>query len=396
MIVNIIILFNFFSQSLEINDLTKAYAFLQKRHIDSANYYFTAAINNNPNNTTLYIERGKTFIKLNQIDRAIKDFNKANSIKNNIASYYLAYSYALIKDTINTIKYTKDNLSSSYKAKKIEYQLETAFLFLKNNPEWNKIWEKEWYSTNENLIGELRFNANIKDWNSIIKTIQNLEINKKKLSHEMNYYASLAYFNLKNYKTATFYIDKAIRINKNPQYYELRAKCKAAQNDFRGCDDDLNYALKENPYDFSLYIEHAKTLCKLHRYEESSNVLSNYIVLFPEDTSAMFLYSEVSFYNENYITTLEILNKLISINTKDIYLLLRARTYSKLKLNNNALKDYDSISNKNPNNAQILVERALLKIEMGDKKNACIDLLKAEQLGSVDAANLRWQNCSMP
>lgn len=118
-IILCVFLYTFFSESGNSKKQSQAWAFEKNNDYKSASEIYTQLINDNPENDSYYNNRAKCEIELSDYKSAIKDCEKALSIKPSGWIYY-TYAYALYydekyKDACNAINksiemgYTKDN-----------------------------------------------------------------------------------------------------------------------------------------------------------------------------------------------------------------------------------------------------------------------------------------------
>jgi tetratricopeptide (TPR) repeat protein len=58
-----------------------------------------------------------------------------------------------------------------------------------------------------------------------------------------------------------------------------------------------------------------------------------------------------------------------------------------------ALKDFTFVIQKDPNPGMAYYHRGLLRVQLNDKTNACLDFKKSEELKYEKAAAARLQSC---
>lgn len=86
--------------------------------------------------------RCTAYLILKDLDSAIKDSNKANELKENLSSYNLACAYALKTEIDTAFKWLENNLQSEYKVKKEQIEKDTDLLNIHYDKRWNELLEK--------------------------------------------------------------------------------------------------------------------------------------------------------------------------------------------------------------------------------------------------------------
>ncbi|PKK79037.1 hypothetical protein RhiirC2_860864 [Rhizophagus irregularis] len=192
-------------------------------------------------------------------------------------------------------------------------------------------------------------------------------------SYTMRCILAYAYRNLNSYKLAFLYLNEAIKLKrKNPIAYCIRGEIFFKQNIYEYAIFDLNisisYKLKvnnvyillgnsnllegeksqeKNDYTISCY-DHA-----LKNYNIAlQNNPNNYICL----KNCAYIYE----YQEKYLNTLEMLDKLLGINQDDsLFLCYYGEILNDLKRYNESLIIFTKASNLDPENIHILIKQAI-------------------------------------
>ncbi|HEY9124447.1 MAG TPA: hypothetical protein PK252_06055 [Bacteroidales bacterium] len=373
--------------------LQKAVAYSQQNTEDSANFYFSKAIEETPNNYLVYLRQGMFLYSLKK--DAKLPLLKANTLRKNSASFYLALVFASERDTLNTIKYLKQNLSSEYQVKPSDIKMEKAFSFLEKTEQWKTLWEQNWYNKNDELIGELLFLYHSGNYMEVINTVSNFAINNQKISHEMYYLRACSYLALGNYNAALSDINEAIRINKHrSKYFELRADVKIKLKQYVQASKDYKEAKRLDLLNFEAICKNAYCFLLQQQYEQSLEEIAIYIYLLPQNEKGLYIGAQAAFHSNKYIKSLEYLNTLFKAgyNNTDYYI-LRAKCYAQAQLTNNALQDLNTVLNKQPHNISALLERGNIYYSIKQFSQACEDWKKAKSLGSLQADKLLWMNC---
>jgi tetratricopeptide (TPR) repeat protein len=393
-LLSLIIVISFQYSKSQVNDYLRARAFEIQDKTDSALLYYSKIIDTKPNEKVL-LQRGNLFLEIGSVDKAIFDFERAERFKINTASFNLAVCYAKLKDTLKTISYLRQNLSSAFKVNISDIKMESAFIFLYKTNEWENLWLQDWYSKYDQQLGELRFIYNSGDWLGVINFVSDIVIQSNEVRNEMLAMRAKAFFEMDNLQSAFEDYNKAINTNKrNYTYFEGRAEVEMKLKNFKSAEMDFNKAIQLAPDEFILYKKRCNCRMEMGKYTEGLEDASLLLSLFPSDLEALKLAGITNYKLEKYIKALEHFNNLINVsNYNTDYYLYRARIYSKTGMISNAFKDYDLILEKDQNNTTALKERANLRMNNNNPKGACSDWLRAEKLGDIEAGNLRWQNC---
>ncbi len=376
------------------SDYLKGKAFEIKNQPDSAIFYYSKILEKSKSDSKIYLERGKVYYQMQNFSEAIDDYNKANKIAADVADFELSQCYARLGDLNQTIILLKKHLTSKYKFPQVLIRMDKAFSRFENNKDWIDLWKDEWYDKYDSQVGEARFMANNNDWLGVINFISDILKNDSK-HHELFYYRAKAFYEMNNYNTAMNDYSKAIEVNKHHyEYFEGRAETYIKLNKNKEASIDFSKAINLAPDEFRLYLKRAESYLLLGNNELAKADVDFYLILFDEDSAATYLAGRIAFASENYLTALTNFNHLISSYAQTArYYLSRGETYEKTGMSSNALKDYNSCLNIEPDNIVALRKRGQLLLNKGEKKAACQDFKKAMNLGDFQSNNLFLDNC---
>ena len=161
-------------------------------------------------------------------------------------------------------------------------------------------------------------------------------------------------YNSSNYKEAIVDLNKAIKLQ--PKYapaYNLRGLCKSGLKDFKNSISDYDKAIKLKPDYAAAYMNRGDSNAYLKRNKKAF-----------ED------YLEVTKIDSKNDTAFDYcgLQKTVLGNFEE------------------SIKYFDKAININPNNADYYLSRGFSKLKLNNKQSAYLDLKKAKELGSKDAA----------
>jgi len=166
----------------------------------------------------------------------------------------------------------------------------------------------------------------------------------------------------KEYMEALLNLNKAIELD--PKYavaYYMRGNIKDAFDDRHGAMKDYNTAIDKNPKFAEAYFSRGNVKMKLQDYYGAIS-----------DFSAAILINEA--YIEAYLN--------------------RGKAKQFLQAYEDAIHDCTKIIEINPKSIDAYYMRGVLRIEFGDRKNGCLDLSKAGELGDLKAYDTIKEKCN--
>ena len=283
---------------------------------------------------------------------AIKDFTNAIKCDYDYIDIYLKRAECYIginnhKKAIKDLNYVLDNSSDEEKRANVYYLIAILkYYILKDQvgalaacDEVFKINNADWYNFTINLKATILYE--IKDYNNAIECY-------KKIEEDGLYspYKELGeiYYEMKNYKEALKYLNKALKKGRDSKALYIRSCVKRELGDFDGAENDLQ------------------------KYEAS-----DFEVKAPYLTEV-----KLEYYRHNYLNELSAIDRKIKINRKNSSLYLkRARINIACKKYKNALKDLNVYIKSNNNDECAYIERARLKRCLGSIQDSDNDLIEA-------------------
>jgi tetratricopeptide (TPR) repeat protein len=278
------------------------------------------------------------------------------------------------------------------------------------------------------LILSITTFMNIDTWkNSKTLWTKALDINPK--NHYAMYSLGLAYFtDDKKPEKAVEYLDKAIALKENFQYYNNRGRFKFVLNDikgslkdinksieldsnsyaaynnrgaiqqkfgnFKGALDDFNKALKLKPN----FTEASNNRSKVLRLLALDSLINNNVPISSEQKPEIIEFikrtSDIYIINKDFEKASQLLQK--GINIDPYYSVFHEMLAVMYQVNNDfgkALNAYNQGLLYMPSEASLLIGRALLYLEKGDTIKACHDLKFADKRQYPEAASLSKQLC---
>jgi len=383
------------SAQYPLHPALKAQAFWVNQQTDSALAILSQLIEGKHNTEKWLMIRSQIYFKNGQTSEAINDLQQAEKKRPGIATYMLAKTYALKRDTAKTLLYLEKNLNSAYKVTKNVIMQEKSFYFLYKTDQWKKLWEKEWYNRYEYYEGEMRYQYEAGNWTAVINMMADMGKDARRLSAHAFYMTAMAYLKLENYAAALNYFSLALsKSKKESLYYAARGDCYLQMKNYAKALDDYTQAIGLSPEIPAYYLQYIRALMGVKKSDAAYETALAMSQLFPADNEVLYVFAEVAYQNKLYLQALTYINQLINPSPDDsAYLHLRALCYTKTAMITQALKDYDKLLQKYPRQPIYWFERGWLYFQINEKQKACNDWQQSARLGSPKASQLLWENC---
>jgi tetratricopeptide (TPR) repeat protein len=335
-----------------------------------------------------------------------------------------SYLFAQQKDTTRSIDPAGDLYKIALKeidSLKYKQAIKTLSAALKKNPEMTAAYNKAAFCKMQ-----------LKDFKGAQKDLQQ----SLKIDHdheETIKYLGRAFFMDKKYEDAKKHYDEALKMAIND--YELIyyiAELKLIGNDLNGALNSINdclfykpnyapailkrgiikyqqkeykYAIKDitdglaiskdTNFDAEIYRARAKANFEIADFRSAISDYSKILEHFPNDEDALVYRAGAKINVNDNSSAINDLDKAISINKKNhIAFNFRGTAKGGLKLYIDGLYDLDQSIKLKFDYHSAYVNRAAIKMASKDRKGACSDLEKADQLGSGIAYRLIQQYCT--
>ncbi|MBN2813162.1 MAG: tetratricopeptide repeat protein [Bacteroidales bacterium] len=355
---------------------------------------FSLAIARNNADEQLYINRGKAYLELNEIDQAIEDFKEANLINSHVADILLAKAFARNGDVGNALKHIESHLQSDFRLPADSIKKDPGFDAIQESPEWYTIWQKEWYTDAEKVIAEAVYYHGRQQYdqaislldNALLQTPDDIQLLLQRGSvfqSQGNYAGAIADY------SAVMKKDKLAKgvVGKRANAYFKSGRYKDAVADF-------NKAIREDPGNFGLYLQRADAFAGQQLWSQSIKDMKLYMKYFEQDLSAVFKCGGFYFEAGDYINALKCFNQNLKEDPNNgTYYKARGKTYYKTATYQYALSDLSMSLDLMPGDAETWMYLGLCKIQTGSNDKGCSDLERAQRMGSTEAVKYLLQYC---
>jgi len=278
------------------------------------------------------------------------------------------------------------------------------------------------------LILSIKTSIDLEPWKNS-KTLWEKALKEDPKNHYAMYSLSLAYFaEYKNPQKALQYLDSAIKLKKDFQYYNNRGRVRYSLKDLNGALEDFNMSIALDSNSFAAYNNRGAIQQHKGNLKKALSDFDKAISLNPNFEDAInnrkkisrllfidsILMNNVAIPSEIHAEVVEFINNMaeVFINNKEFdkaaFYLLKgidfdptqqafheklAVMYQLNKEYPKALEAYNKGLSFLPSNPTLLCGRGILFLEKGDTLNACSDFQRSASQGNPDAANLSKQFC---
>ena len=176
----------------------------------------------------------------------------------------------------------------------------------------------------------------------------------------------------------------------------VKAKTEAVTmvtlNQFESAFDKIQIALKLFPDSASYLAIRGKCYSGMKKYDLAFLDFDKAITLSPNNFDAYFGRALTFYMKNKYQEAFDDFSKVIKMNESfsDAYL-YRAYSCEGMQKNQSALYDYRQVQRLKPHDPLAFYKSGLLKNEMGDRKGACPDFVKAASMGHPEAEDYAKQ-----
>ncbi|PKY23170.1 hypothetical protein RhiirB3_437302 [Rhizophagus irregularis] len=201
---------------------------------------------------------------------------------------------------------------------------------------------------------------------------------------------------LGNYEQAHLCLDEAIKLNeKNSIAWYIRGEIYFKENKYERAMMSLDYSKIREPNINKQYIILGKIYLfeSENNYKESENyrnkAIENFEIALQNDPNNYLCLKNCAYIYEKqeiYLNTLEMLGKLLIINTKDsLILCYYGEILNKLRSYNESIKYFTKANEIDPENVHILIEKAITYCILKKYDEALLDLNRVIQLDSFNS-----------
>jgi len=369
-------------------------AYVVKGDYNKAVESFSLAIMHNNADEQLYIKRGASLLKVNDIDLAVADFSEANLLNEGVADLWLARSFAISDDNNKAMLFLKKHLNSAFRLPEDSIKKDPTFDKLQVTPEWYSLWQQDLYSATEKVAAEVHYYAKKKLYDQAINLLDD-EVAKSPVDPNLAFLRGRIFLLQGNYAAAIADFSTALNVDKSiASGYSQRGLAYLKAGRYKDAVNDFNKALKEEPGNFNLYRQRAEAFAGQQAWGAAIKELSFIMKYFENDLQANFQCGEYYFKSEDYINALKCFNRNLKEDPNNgVYYKARGKTYLKTATYRYAISDLSMSLDLQPGDAETWMYLGIARIQSGDKENGCSDLEKAQRMGGTEALRYIIESC---
>ncbi|HYG01969.1 MAG TPA: tetratricopeptide repeat protein [Chryseosolibacter sp.] len=367
----------------EVDLYNRANIQFQYQNYDEAIALLTNAVIAKPDYADAFALRGDCYYYLKEYNTAIENYLKAEGLKKGRSSYNLACTYALSGNINDAFKYLETNLSSEYKLRLSQINVDPDLESLRKDPRWNGLVQKPWYTPYELALHEADDKINANDLaGSLASETQAISLNP---NDDRAYgLRAILYIRSGEMQKALEDLNQAIRLKPQSVYYGNRGYVNNKLKNSEQTLADYEKAIALDPTNL-VYYDLAMARFGAGKKAEALDALKKHTTYFTRDEMGYYFAGIVASQLNEFNEALSFLNKGIEINGSTYQLYMkRADTYFLMKRFEQAIADYDKVIELEPSFGEAYYIRGNAKGEMRDKDGACADWRKAVQLGFQD------------
>jgi tetratricopeptide (TPR) repeat protein len=379
----------------------KAYGQFLYQNYAEAVTLFTQVIAEKPDLADAYANRGISYHRLGQLDKAIEDYLKDNSLKKGRSSYNLACAYSLQGKKDEAFKLLEQCQKSEYKQLKSTLENDTDFEKIKTDARWKTLLASDFFTPYDKAMIEVNEKFGAKDYEGSIqacdKAIKINKVDKRGISSKA-YLLSL----LGKYDESIEEYDRLIQIDANDfEGYSGKANVYYQQRKYSQALPLYEMATSKNPNYLPFY-ETGMSKYAIGRKDDGISDMKKYCEVYPKDDLTIYTCGRLLYDMQRDSEALPYAEKAIELNQSvPEYYMLRGYINHVKKNWDQAIADYSQvISIKGNGIGEAYYKRGLCKAERyavtksaSDKKGFCSDLESADAKGIAEAAQYLRELC---
>ena len=397
-LVNFVLIFFFLpvnGQRLNENYLQARADMLREQHVEAGQKILNIPVGERT--SPMYLILGECYYRTGKYGDAARFFVIADSIRSNPeAMLFAARAFAMMSQPAKATEWLQKYLSSRDKLSEAEVTLDPAFGKIEHSREWKTLWSKEWYNTAERKAAEAAVSLKRNRTTEALGIIDVEIANRTTLAR---FYALRAkvYEAMEQYEPAHESAQTAIRMrNNNPGYFTDAANLAVRVKKYDIALDNINRAIRLDPYQLDLYLQRAAILRLNQRYDDARNDINFYFAYLPADDKALFQMGLAETDAGNPLAGIEYFTMLIDkdISSTDYFM---ARANASIKANNHTQAKHDLAQalDLNPALPDAWCKMGIMLQQEDKIDDACYHWKKALQMGNREAAEFIYKFCSI-
>jgi tetratricopeptide (TPR) repeat protein len=363
----------------------------------TAKYKASADIFNNQKDRSIWYNRRLVEVNWNagNYEKMLVAIQNLRSVNHGLGYFYLARYYVKTDKPDSAFLMLEKMLAERNKPPRSLVKTDSVLRELKTTSKWDSIWRVSHYNEYDLKIEMAEQELRVKNYDLALQLLDEL-IEDRSYKDKPWFLRSKLLYEQGVYRTALNDIDQAIKEDdREAHYYGHRAEVLLKLEKPRKAYKDALKAIELAEYDPRWYELVVRCGIFLEKYAEIKSYAEIYLTGLPEKPKSHFYFAKIIYHTGSCMTALPHINEAIALqNRNPDYFYLRAQIYQSCKVYKQAINDYNMCLDFWPRKAEIYLGRAICRYELGDKKQGCNDLVKAYNLGSHKADDLRRDLCN--
>jgi len=349
----------------------------------------------NERTSQMYLTLGESFYYAGKYSEAARYFTMSDSLRATPeAKLNVARAYAIASQPDKATDWLQKYLSQREKLSEGELGLDPAFAKIERSKEWRELWSKEWYNAAERKAAEAAVLVKRQKYTEALGIIDVEIANRTSLA---KFYAlrAKAYEAMKQFDPAYESAQTAVRMrNNSSDYFTDAANMAIHVKKYDAALDNINQAIRFDPYRLDLYLQRAAILRMNNRIEDARNDINFYFTYLPDDNKAIYQMGMAETQAGNPLAGIEYFTILIDKDksSPDYFI---ARATAGIKTNNYTLASHDLAQalDLNPSLPDALNKMGIVLQCKDNLEEACYYWRDALKLGSSEAAEYIYKYC---
>ena len=374
--------------------LLKGMADIQMERNEAAIENLTLYLETDNTNHLAYLFRAEAHFNLKNWNKAVSDFETANSIKPGSGNLGLARAYASTGDATLAVQHLENHLRSEYRVPEKVIFLDKTFEKIEDSREWRNLWRNDWYSDREHILRDLEYLIGNEAYEEALGVLKEA-IQKYPENDEFHSQKARIHVARLEFKQALSEYDLALKYrDDHPDYLAGKAEVLHNLKRSREAITALNRAIYVNPLRLDLYPVRARLYFESGELSRALDDIETYLAYFTGEEEALYLSGRINQEMGKYYPALDRFNQLIQSNSGNPRnFFARGMAYLEAGTYRYAIEDFGMALDLDPSDPLTYLNRGKAFIEIGDVDAACYDFDKARRKGNKEAYNLYYKHC---
>jgi tetratricopeptide (TPR) repeat protein len=342
----------------------------------------------------MYFTLGESSYASGKYAQSARYFESSDSIRTNPeATLYAARAYAMLEQAVKSVELLQKYLPARDKILESEINLDPAFAKIERSRQWRDLWDREWYTAADRLYAQATILLR-RGRHSEALDIIDAEIRRAATAR---FYALRAkvYQDMEQYSAAHQSAQTAVSMRTNYVTYFVDAATIAVNaKRYETALENINRAVRLEPYKLELYLQRASILRLNEQYDEARDDINFYFKYLPGDAKAIFQMGKAETEAGNPHLGIEYFTLLIeNDNSSTDYFMARAEAGMRSSNFKLAHHDLSQVLDLNPSLPEAWHKKGVVLNLENQREDACFYWRRALQLGHREASDFIYRHC---